>query len=110
MEMNGNVFQLATERKKKDQFDDTMEALKIYASTKFADDIAHLDPLFRKLKRHTITKPNKPATTSIKNDDGATTIIPMDTMDANIYKDRMKKYDKKLERFEGTLRALYSIV
>ena len=48
--MSGNVFQLATERKKKDQFDDTMEALKIHASTKFANDIAYLDPLFRKLK------------------------------------------------------------
>jgi len=33
--MNGNVFQLATERKKKDQFDNTLEALEIYASTKF---------------------------------------------------------------------------
>ena len=110
MEMNGNVFQLATERKKKDQFDDTTEALKICASMKFADDIAYLDPLFCKLKRPTITKPNKPATISIKNEDGATTIIPVDTIDTDICKDRMKKYDKKLERFEGTLRALYNAV
>ena len=110
MEMNGNVFQLAIERKKKDQFDNTTEALKICASMKFADDIAYLDPLFCKLKRPTITKPNKPATISIKNEDGATTIIPVDTMDTDICKDRMKKYDKKLERFEGTLRALYNAV
>ena len=109
-EMNGNVFQLATERKKKDQFDDTLEALKIYASTKFADDIAHLDPLFRKLKRPTIAKPDKPAPTEIKNEDGTITVVPVDTMDADIYKERMKKYDKKLERFDGTLRALYNVV
>jgi len=94
-EMNGNVFQLATERKKKDQFDDTLEVLKIYASTKFAEDIAHLDPLFRKLKRPTVAKPVKPEPTSFKNEDGRTTVIPVDSMDADIYKERMKKYDKK---------------
>jgi len=108
-EMNGNVFQLATERKKKDQFDDTLEALKIYASTKFAEDIAHLDPLFRKLKRPTVAKPVKSEPTSLENEDGTTTVIPVDPMDADIYKEIMKKYDKKVERFEGTLRALYNV-
>ena len=55
--MNSNVFQLATERKKKDQFNDTLEALKIYVSTKFSEDIAHLDPLFQKLRKPIIKGP-----------------------------------------------------
>jgi len=65
-EMNGNVFQLATERKTKDQFNDTLEALNIYPSAKFSEDIAHLDPLFQKLKKPTIKKTIKPEPTKVK--------------------------------------------
>jgi len=110
VDMNGNVFQLATERKKKDQFDDTLEALKIYASTKFSEDIAHLDPLLRKLRKPIIKEPIKPEPSKLKNEDGTITVVPIDSIDADIYKERMKKYDKKVERLQGTLRALYNVV
>ena len=37
--MNGHVFQLHAERKNKAEFADTMEALRIYASTAYTSDI-----------------------------------------------------------------------
>jgi len=99
-EMNGNVFQLATERKKRDQFEDTLEALKIYASTKFSDDITYLDPLFRRLKEPMVNVPVKPGPVTIQNDDGTITVQNPDSVDLDIYKERMKKYDKKFERLQ----------
>ena len=83
---NSNVFQLATERKKKDQFDDTLEALKIYVSTKFSEDIVHLDPLFQKLRKPNIKEPIKPESSKVKNEDGTITVVPVDSIDADIYK------------------------
>jgi len=108
--MNGNVFQLATERKKRDQFEDTLEALKIYASTKFSDDITYLDPLFKRLKEPMVNVPVKPGPVTIQNDDGTTTLQSPDSVDLDIYKERMKKYDKKIERLQGTIRSLYNVV
>lgn len=57
-----------------------------------------------------IKEPVKPEPVKVKNDDGTITLVPVDAIDADIYKERVKKYDKKAERFEGTLRALYNVV
>ena len=37
--MNGHVFQVHSERKNKSQFMETLEALRIYSSTAYKDDI-----------------------------------------------------------------------
>jgi len=108
--MNGNVLQLATERKKRDQFEDTLEALKIYASTKFSDEITYLNPIFRKLKEPMFNVPIKAGQVMIQNDDGTTTVQKPDNVDLDIYKERMKNYDKKIERLQGTFRSLYNVV
>jgi len=109
-EMNGQVFQFRTERKRKDQFYNTLESLKIYASVKFSEDIAYLDPLFRRLRKPSITPPNKSEATVIEDEDDEETVIPIDKLDVEVYKERMKRYDKKVERLESTLRALYNVV
>jgi len=62
------------------------------------------------LSKPLIKEPVKPEPVKVKNDDGTITLVPVDAIDADIYKERVKKYDKKAERFEGTLRALYNVV
>lgn len=47
--MNGNVFQLHSERSKKRQFRESLEALKTLAATEFKQEVRFLEPLFRAL-------------------------------------------------------------
>ena len=47
-EMGGHVFQTHSEQRKRGQFQDTMDALKIYLSTIYKSDIKYLNPLFNK--------------------------------------------------------------
>ena len=49
-DMLGNVFQTHSEQKTKTQFEDTMEALKTYASQKYVKRIELLIPLFADLE------------------------------------------------------------
>ena len=44
--MNGQVFQLQLEQKKKGQFQETLDQLQIYASSNYKKDIKHLKILF----------------------------------------------------------------
>ena len=60
VKMNGCVFQLHTERKSKSQFADTMEALRIYASTAFKNGIESLTPPFTDLKEPKVAEPEGP--------------------------------------------------
>ena len=48
--MNKHVFQLHAKRKNKAQFVDTMEALRIYSSTVYKNDVDSLTILFTELK------------------------------------------------------------
>ena len=50
MKMNGNVFQINSERKNKSQFTETIEALNVYSSTEYKNDIESLTVLFTDLK------------------------------------------------------------
>ena len=47
--LNGHVFQVHAERPKKDQLQDTLDALKIYTSTIYIKDIYNLTTLFTDL-------------------------------------------------------------
>ena len=58
--MNGHVFQIHAERNNKSQFEDTMESLRIYASSAFKNDIEYLTPLFTDLKEPQVTEPEDP--------------------------------------------------
>ena len=59
-EMNGNVFQLPSERRSKGQFNETLEALQLYTSKHFKKDIDILQPLFDHLSMPEIPKPVHP--------------------------------------------------
>ena len=56
-EMNGQVFQLQAEQKKKGQFQETLDQLQIYSSSVHTKDIKYLKTLFTKLERPVIVKP-----------------------------------------------------
>lgn len=58
--MNGHVFQVCGERKKRGQFQDTVERLRVYAATQFTNHSKMLNPLFTNLKEPQVKKPKKP--------------------------------------------------
>ena len=55
-EMNGQVFQLQLEQKKKGQFQETLNQLQIYSSSNYKKDIKHLKILFTEFQRPVIVK------------------------------------------------------
>ena len=48
VKLNGNVFQVHSERKNKSQFMDSIEALRVYSSVAYRSDIEALTVLFTK--------------------------------------------------------------
>ena len=58
--LNGNVFQIHSERTNKSQFMDTIEALRVYSSSAYKNDIEALTILFTKLEAPTVSKPDDP--------------------------------------------------
>lgn len=70
--MNGHVFELPGERKKRGQFRETMKALKTLTSMEYKKEILYLEPLFRKLEDPVVEKPVKPIEQTIKTEEGAT--------------------------------------
>ena len=71
--MNRHVFQLHAERSNKSQFDASMEALRIYSSTVYKNDIESLSKLFTELKEPTVDEPPGPKETT--KTDGAGKIM-----------------------------------
>ena len=55
--MNGQIFQLQLEQKKKGQFQETLNQLQIYLSSNYKKDIKHLKILFTALQQPVIIKP-----------------------------------------------------
>ena len=59
-ELNGQVFQLQSERAKKGQFDNTLDALRRYSGKVYPKDSVVMLPIFTRLKEPTIAEPSKP--------------------------------------------------
>ena len=92
--MHGNVFQLHTERKKRGQFQYTLDALKALASTKYKKKIRYLDPLFKRLEQSGIPLPIRPPKISVKNEDG-TYDYHDDPVKMDVYREEIKVYVTK---------------
>ena len=96
--MNGRVFQSHSERKNKAQFADTMEALRIYSSLVYKDDIELLIVLFTEPGKPEVKKPPGPkeemktdAKWNItKGSDGAL-IMTVSTSEEAIHNERIKQ-------------------
>ena len=65
MELNGNIFQVHTEQRKRGQFQTTLDALQVFTSTKFKNEIEHLNRLFIDLTKPIASKPYAPLPTTI---------------------------------------------
>ena len=55
--MNGHVFQLQVEQKRRGQFQETLDQLHIYASSMYKKDIMQLKILFTELKQPGLAEP-----------------------------------------------------
>ena len=55
--MSGHVFQCHSEQRVKGEFDETMGALKTFASTKYVSYIDYLTPIFVDISEPTLVKP-----------------------------------------------------
>ena len=70
--MNGHVFQIHAERKDNSRFEDTMGALRNYASSMYRSDIELMNILFVELKTPTVSKPEDPKETVTTDIQGRT--------------------------------------
>ena len=70
VKLNGNIFQVHSERKNKSQFMDSIEALRVYSSVAYKSDIEALTVLFTKLEVPTVVVPADPKVTKIEMEDG----------------------------------------
>ena len=109
--MNGIVFQLHSERSKKGQFRDSLEALKTMAATEFKQEVRFLEPLFRELKDPVVALPVKPRKEEFPDpDDSTKTIMEINPVKLDIYGEEIKEFVKKEDRLKQTKSALVNIV
>ncbi len=94
-EMNGKVFQLQTEQKRRGQFRDTLEQLHVYASTTYKKDIRHMRVLFTSLDQPVVTKPELV--------EGATKGQEVEHIE------NYKQYIKEQKSLESSLASLYNV-
>ena len=95
-EMNGHVFQLQAEQKKKGQFQDSLDQLWIYASSMYKKDIVHLKILFTQLGHPTVVKPELTSEATASEE--------------AIFKEEIRQYIKDKKSLETTLVSLYNVV
>ena len=110
--INGDVFQLHSERRKRGQFRDTVEALKTLASTEFKQEVRYLEPLFRALEDPIVPLPIKPKEEEIQDPNDSTKTIKVAPEDVymDVYKVELTEYVKQKERLRQTKSALVNIV
>ena len=73
--LNGNVFQVHSEQKDESQFIETIEVLRVYASSSYKSDIEALTTLFTKLETPEVKEPEDPIETEIIVDKKTVKII-----------------------------------
>jgi hypothetical protein len=107
--MGGHVFQIHSEQTKRGQFQDTLDALKVYSSTTFRKEITSLNKLFTQLKTPEVVKPKDPPLSKVKNEDGTFT-NKVSRFDETVYNEEVKQWIKDNKNLRSTLTALYNIV
>ena len=111
--MQGNVFQTNSEQKVKTQFEDTMEALKTYASQKYIKHIELLTPLFTYLTNPKVDKPTPKLDKKIQVtlvDGTKKEIYDLDDFEREAYRCEVKNYAKECATLKTTMRSLFNVV
>ena len=106
--MNGNVFQLHSDRKKS-QFTDTMEALRVYLSTAYKSDIKYLNSLFTELKEPSVDVPADPVTIKSIDEDGKV-VNTTSRFEEMKYTESVKQWIRDDKSLKSTMRSQYNIV
>ena len=123
----GHVFQVHSEQRKRGQFQDTLDQLKIYASTNYKKEIKHMRKLFTGIQTPQISKPKPPKATrrrharvgvTTRGQRQSTDAITMSTEDegpdenieAAIYTKEVKTNVKERRNLEAALVSLFNIV
>ena len=118
-EMLGHVFQVHSEQRKRGQFQDTLDQLKIYTSTNYKKEIKHMRRLFTEIQTPQMSKPKPPRVAKRKTVKmGVTTrgqrqstdVIATSTehegsdnnIEAAIYAEEVKIYVKEKRNTEGS--------
>ena len=107
--MNGHMFQTHSERTNKSQFADTMEALRIYASTAYKSDIESMTALFTSLEEPRVKELKEPEETRTTNEDGSTKIT-ISKFEETIYNERIKQWIRDEKSLKASIRSMYNIV
>ena len=107
--MNGNVLQIHSERKNKSQFSDTVDALKVYSSVAYKNDIEFLNVLFTKMEKPKVDEPEDPKETEVVDDDGTVTKITSKFEEMK-YTENVKQWIRDDKSLKATIRSLYNIV
>ena len=95
-EMNGHVFQLQAEQKRREKFQETLDQLHIYASSMYKKDIMQLKILFTELKQPELAE---------SEIGGNSTPIQQ-----AIFKEEVRQYAKDKKSLETTLASLYNVI
>ena len=110
--MGGHVFQCHSETRERGQFEETLGALKTFASTKYVAHIDYLTPIFVNLTQPFLIKPtldSKKETLTLK--DGGTRDVDVSCQEeVEEFKIKLKEYLKDEKSVKAIKRSLYNVV
>ena len=107
--MGGYVFQVNGEHRKKGQFRETMERLRVYSAEHHKKHSKTLAVLFNDLTKPEPDKPKKPSKTTFNNDEGKS-VTEISEFDKEMYKADIKCYVAEKRDLDQTLASLYEVV
>ena len=110
--MSGHVFQCHSEQRVSGEFDDTMGALKTFASTKYVLYIDYLNPFFVDLSEPTLIKPKLRSTTETINLKNELTrkVSSSSTEELEELKMKLKEFLKDEKAVKTIKRSLHNMV
>ena len=108
-DMDGCVFQVNGEKRKKGQFRETMEKLRVYSAIHHKKHSKMLTVLFNDLAEPRPERPVTPTKTAITGDDRKTEMKVAD-FDKEVYKAEIKCYASEKRELDQTLASLYELV
>ena len=106
--LNGNVFQVHSERTNMSQFMKTLEALRVYSSSAYKRDIESLTELFTNLQTPIVSKPEDPIETTDTVD--GKEVKSVSKFEEMKYTENIKQWIRDDKSLKATTRSLYYII
>ena len=111
-DMEGHVFQVHSEQRRKRQFELTLRQLQVFVSTKFNKQAKYLAPLFDDLSLPVVPKPTLPTYEVIEKDkDGNDVVVEKSTdFEKAVFSEKVKMWIKEEANLESTVQSLITII